>query len=504
MVNSPLGVLFSTENTIFYVISAIHPINMKSAFYLIILIFILSACTDEEPKTVSLLQCIDCHTIATDANHQQSCISCHKGNTLAKDKDSAHMDYTPLPSHPDNLRVSCGPCHMEIVEQIYSSKHFTLYDSTNIFRRAFGAQNDLASFLDTPKKDAPETMLELADDLLRRRCFRCHPYSSGDSYPSVTHGTGCAACHMLFTDGQADGHSFQKPGDAQCLSCHYGNYVGFDYYGRFEHDFNVEYRTPYTTKNDHFRPYGVEYHQLKADVHQLRGMLCIDCHSGQELMHTGGEKPSCKGCHNREELQHSLPGRVEKRQDNYVLLGRDGKDHPIPLMKHPAHKEHNDSVSCQACHAQWTFNDSGKHFLRSDTDDFDAWSNLSIQGSSEIEIIIDNNVDFDKTELPAQMTDKITNVAETGLWHKGLIMRRWETITLGRDENGKITTMRPMLDYSLSWIDEDETVRFDSVSPEAPNGGFRPYVPHTAGPAGLFYKERIEEFLSQERSKASN
>lgn len=477
---------------------------MNNFFYLLAFLLILSGCKVDEPKTVSLLQCINCHTNRTDTNHQQSCVSCHKGNNRANDKNSAHSGYVPYPAHPDHLAESCGSCHTEIADRITNSLHFTLHNSTNVFRKAFGAENNLASFLETPKKDTPENTLELADDLLRRRCFRCHPYSSGDDYPSVTHGTGCASCHMVFTEGKPKSHNFQRPGDAQCLSCHYGNYVGFDYYGRFEHDFNVEYRTPFTTKNKHFRPYGIEYHQLKPDVHQSRGMLCIDCHSGKELMATGGEKPSCKGCHRLEELQRSLPAQVEDRQGLFILHGRDEKDHIVPLMQHPAHGEETRNITCQACHAQWTFNDSGKHFLRSDTDDFDMWSNLSIQGNFEVETIVENNNDYDKSELPAQMTDKITGVSEIGLWHKGMTMRRWETTILGRDGNGNITTMRPVLDSSLSWIDEEETVRFDSVLSQAPDMGLRPYVPHTIGPAGFFYKERIEQFLSKERSAASN
>jgi hypothetical protein len=102
------------------------------------------------------------------------------------------------------------------------------------------------------------------------------------------------------------------------------------------------------------------------------------------------------------------------------------------------------------------------------------------------------------------MTDKITGKQETGLWHKGYTMRRWETTLLGRDEDGNITTMRPILDYSLSWIDEDEMVRFDSVPSQAPNMGLRPYTAHTTGPAGLFYKERLEQFLAREGTAASN
>lgn len=477
---------------------------MNNAFYLIVFLFIFSGCTGDEQKPVvqKLRQCIDCHTIHKDINHQQSCVACHKGNNQATDRNSAHLGYIPLPAHPDHFAASCASCHAEIVDRITGSEHFTLANSTNLFRKAFGATNDLTSVLETPKRIDPTTDLELADDLLRRRCFRCHLYNSGDKFPSVKHGTGCAACHMVFVEGKLKSHSWQKPEDTQCLSCHYGNYVGFDYYGRFEHDFNVEYRTPYTTKDKYFRPYGVEYHQLKPDIHQLRGMFCIDCHSGQELMGTGGEKPSCKGCHQREELQRSLPSRVEGRQGFFILHGHDGKDHTIPLMHHPAHEE-TEKVSCQTCHAQWTFNDLGKHFLRSDTDDFDIWSNLSVQGDFEVQTILDNNSDFEKTELPAQMTDKLTGESEIGLWYKGFIMRRWETILLGRDDDGIITTMRPVLDYSLSWIDEDDNIRFDSIPSQAANMGLRSYVPHTTGPAGLFYKERIEQFLAREKSAAS-
>ena len=83
-------------------------------------------------------------------------------------------------------------------------------------------------------------------------------------------------------------------------------------------------------------------------------------------------------------------------------------------------------------------------------------------------------------------------------------MRRWESIMLGRDDKGNITTVRPVLDCSLSWIDEEEIVRFNSVLSQAPDMGLRPYVPHTTGPAGLFYKQRIEQFLARERSAASN
>ena len=81
-------------------------------------------------------------------------------------------------------------------------------------------------------------------------------------------------------------------------------------------------------------------------------------------------------------------------------------------------------------------------------------------------------------------------------------MRRWETPILGRNQDGAITTMRPMLDYSLSWIDEEEKVHFDSAAADDPRHGLRPYVPHTTGPAGLFHQQRIDSFLQEEKAAA--
>ena len=148
------------------------------------------------------------------------------------------------------------------------------------------------------------------------------------------------------------------------------------------------------------------------------------------------------------------------------------------------------------------FNDIGKHYLRSDSDDLDAWYNLSVQGSSEAEALIANNTDYDLDEFPIQSSDKLTGDITSGIWFKGFSKRRWETVILGYREDGKISPMRPLLDYSLTWIDEDEDVRFDSVSTVTETKKYLPYVPHTTGSAGLFYQERLNE-LTKTRNRTS-
>ncbi len=481
------------------------------------LVALLSSCSPEEEKTdpqpevsesfqalsqVPEKGCRACHSMDLDPAHDLQCTVCHAGNNDTEEKEQAHSGLIALPAHPENMKKSCGPCHQEQVESNAHSLHFTLKNAVNQVRSAFGAEKEVESLTDIPVLDNPQTILDLADDLLRRRCLRCHPYSSGDNYPTVARGSGCAACHMEFYEGKLVAHAFLKtPGDSQCLQCHYGNWVGFDYYGRYEHDLNEEYRTPYTTRNDYFRPYGVEFHQLVPDVHQQKGMVCVDCHFQDQLMTGQAEGVSCADCHSKEKLESGpLPANVTQEEDSFFLHSRhENKVHTIPLLTHPAHDIYTNKVSCQVCHAQWSFNDQETHLLRSDVDDYDPFERLTVQGSSEIEKLLSNNLDFEADELPHGMTDKISRDFRAGIWYKGFVTRRWESVPLGRDGEGRLQVLRPLLDLHLSWIDEDEEVHFDAVQADSSTDGMVPYTPHTTGKAGLFYRERINNFLRSEK-----
>ena len=490
---------------------------------LLLLFFCFYSCSEEaneeqKQKNVSETQvanqtntnipqkgCKACHSMELDSAHNDMpCTACHDGRDDTEDKDSGHKHLIKNPAHPDHMARTCGQCHEQQVKSTAHSLHFTVKNKVNLVRKAFGAKNSLNSLTDIPVMDSPETVLDLADDLLRRRCLRCHPYFSGDQYPATARGTGCASCHLEFYEGKLVSHSFMKtPGDPQCLQCHYGNWVGFDYYGRYEHDLNEEYRTPYTTKQDYFRPFGVEFHQLSPDIHQQKGLVCVDCHGGEELMTDGNYKIRCGDCHDREKISTTaLTKNIQynKTEDSYLLISaKDGKQHRIPLLEHPAHKKYSKLANCQVCHAQWAFNDKGVHLMRNDLDEYDDFSRLSVQGSFEVEKILTNNLDFDKEEIDNKMSDKITGEQKPGLWHKGYEIRRWENISIGRDENGRLQVVRPLLDLYLSWVDEEENVRFDSVPANMTRDKFVPYVPHTTGKAGLYYQDRIRRFLDSEQ-----
>lgn len=478
------------------------PILPFLTFLLSLAAVVLCASCSGNPNA-SATTCESCHTAALDDAHQMACTACHKGNDQAKTKDIAHAGLLARPAHPDNLSASCGSCHAAETAELPRSLHYTLRNFVNRIRSAFGAKLPLASLTDIPVREEPTDVLQLADDLLRRRCLSCHLFTPGDDYGATAHGTGCAACHLEYNNGKLTDHRFKAYSDDQlCLSCHYGNRVGSDYYGRFEHDFNTEYRTPYTTAETTQRPYGVEYHQLAPDIHQQRGLVCIDCHGKNELMAAEQQagKVTCADCHDPARLENNLPPGVERAVDGYFFVSkRAGERHKLPLLHHPAHST-NSSISCQACHAQWSYNDSQTHLLRSDLDEYDDWALLTVQGSSEIERLLEHNLDYSNTEVPPAMTDKISGETRRGVWYKGYTRRRWETVTLGRTPDGKVAVLRPQLNLVLSWVNEDGTVRFDGHPAAAPNGGMTPYTPHTTGPAGLFYDQRLRDFYRTEKS----
>ncbi|MEN8188988.1 MAG: hypothetical protein ABFS19_04020 [Thermodesulfobacteriota bacterium] len=447
--------------------------------------------------------CKPCHPMVLDKHHQMSCTDCHDGSDKSAVQEEAHLDLNSEPSHPKSMVKRCGECHHNEVKGVTASSHFTLADCTNLTRNLFGTKSRLASKDNIPESEIPMTAGDLADDLLRRSCLRCHLHSKGDRYPGVRHGSGCAACHLDFEVGKLVTHHFLAlPTDKQCLQCHYGNRVGFDYYGRFEHDLNEEYRTPYTTRQDFFRPFGVEFHQLVPDIHQKAGMECVDCHSGRDLMGTSSvpSSLSCSDCHQPQQLKSHLPASITRSGSDYTLTTRrEKKELRIPLMKDPAHDEFSTRVDCQVCHAQWSFNDQGLHFLRRDFDEYDDFERLTTQGHFDVEKLLLNNLDFDKDEFEPSLKDQISGELTRGVWYRSFSQRRWEKIPLGRNAEGTIMVTRPILDLHLSWTDEEENVRFDSVSPKDRSRAYRPYVPHTTGPAGLYYRNRIQRFLALEK-----
>ncbi|MCI5182610.1 MAG: hypothetical protein D3921_08835, partial [Candidatus Electrothrix sp. AW1] len=215
--------------------------------------------------------CQSCHQeIQLDKAHDVphvACTDCHQGNNETNKKEIAHQGLIAQAASPATMQTTCGKCHATQLDRCGQSSHFTMRNAVNLVREHFSLA-PLKSLLEIPESQGPpQSKEELVNDLLRRHCLRCHVYSKGDNYPYVRHGSGCAACHLQYTDGKLTGlgtaaktasHAFIRPTKRQCLSCHYGNHVGSDFDGSYEQDYNWSYRTPFVTRSPFLRPYGVE------------------------------------------------------------------------------------------------------------------------------------------------------------------------------------------------------------------------------------------------------
>lgn len=492
-----------------------RPSTKKSIILPIICLLALgfSGCDRDKPPETSTVRetsarppgCRGCHPeMLLDTAHDLACSRCHGGDDQAADRESAHAGLLRRPAHPARMAENCGPCHGAQVNTAADSLHFTLQNEVNTVRAAFGAASPLSSLTEIPVATETATPLDLADDLLRRRCLACHVYSSGDTYPETVRGTGCAACHLEFADGRMQGHVFvRSPADSQCLHCHYGNRVGADYHGRFEQDFNWEYRTPYRTDQAHPRPYGVEYHRLVPDIHQQAGMACIDCHSGTQLMGGHGDNRhrdaaiTCRDCHApRQGTPPALPGLAWQGEQLLLTTRLAGKKLVVPPLRHPAHQEYGDRVHCSVCHSQWSFNDQGVHLIRYDGLDASPWDLLTVQGSFEAEWQLEAGI-----PQPPFMRDKISGENRPGLWLMGFEQRRWEDVPVGYGPDGRLHVLRPVLDLHLSLVDKEGTVLFDGVGPAEQSQRQRAYTPHTTGRAGAFYRQRLKAILPREKKQ---
>ena len=142
----------------------------------------------------------------------------------------------------------------------------------------------------------------------------------------------------------------------------------------------------------------------------------------------------------------------------FLIAKLSGKVHPIPQMVDQAHQKYGGQVSCQVCHGQWSFNDTTTHLLRSDSDDYDPWSDQLIQSSSSVENLLLHNLTTDEEELPPAMADTLTRKMVPGVWYKGFTERRWERMIFATDGDGIIKVFRPILDLQLAYVDDDENV----------------------------------------------
>ncbi|MEF3168506.1 MAG: cytochrome c3 family protein [Deltaproteobacteria bacterium] len=408
--------------------------------------------------------CRACHPVILDPAHDIGCVNCHSGRPEAQEKAVAHEGLVPRPAHPSSMDAVCGRCHAAETARAKTSPHFTMSGMISAVWRAFfpGETMDLSRLPSDAPHSSPEA---LVGDLLRRRCLLCHIAVSGDGYSGTQRGTGCAACHTVLAKDPRD-HRFRKGvPDDRCLACHYGNFVGWDYYGRFEKDFEEDFRAPLVRGDLPDRPYGVEWHEMTPDVHRTAGLSCSNCHPGGPC--TDERAVSCLECHEGSTQRVSHPG-------------------PLLDLSRVGHRqEDREHVDCAVCHAVWSFQDRGRSLVRQDDPFWGEWVYLAVQGSREVELAVEKAVRCKDPSAAGYMLDRLTGEARPGIWFQLFEERRSWPVPFAEDLQGRLRVTRPLLDLHLSYIDADGRAIFDGLSP-APDARSIPYTPHTVGKADHF------------------
>jgi len=372
-------------------------------------LFISSCQTSSQPK---LKSCRDCHKEVLQADlkireHDISCSVCHEGTEEATDINKAHKGLIKTPV-ADKVFFVCSECHKKETKEITNSQHYTYQKKVRFLLSKFGMNlpisslPELISFLE--KENFVDKKAKFVLDFLGKRCFTCHIFYEGDDYELTRRGKGCLACHRA--------HTYQKPRDEECLSCHYSIRIGMDYLGKTPHNWFEDYRSPFVEGKLPPRPYGIEYYSLKPDVHASLGLSCTDCHGKDEIMF-GKKRANCLLCHK------------EILADGHIF-------HQGRVLE---------KVSCAVCHASFINQDEYKYCeLVRDRKTAERFSEVFVQEASEIENYF---LSLWKGGNPTQaMKDGLTGKIKDGLWLCFLENRTFERIKLGKDKNGKVCVVR--------------------------------------------------------------
>jgi len=378
-------------------------------FLALLIALFLSSCQSLPNSKVK--SCQDCHgeilkTELKVKEHNLSCILCHGGKEQAITKDSAHKNLVKSPS-PDRVFSVCGKCHWQEAKGIAKSLHYTHQKKVNFLLARFGLglkASSLSDLFPLSENNSLDEKSKLVLDFLGKRCFTCHIFYEGEDYELTHRGKGCLACHRV--------HTYEKPRNKECLSCHYSIRVGMDYLGKAPHNWFVDYRSPFIEGKLPPRPYGIEYYDLKADVHASHGFSCTNCHGKEEIMYSM-KRASCLDCHKK------------VLEDRLIF-------HKKSLLQ---------KVSCAVCHASFINQDEYKacELVRND-EDAEKFSEVYVQESSDIERYFLSL--WERKKPLSAMRDGLIGRLKDGLWLCFLENRTFERVNLGKDKDGKLCIMR--------------------------------------------------------------
>ena len=278
--------------------------------------------------------CVSCHEGLEQASAvHTSCVACHGGDPKEKDKETSHRSMLgpKNPSDPQFWDQTCGSCHQYQLGRVKGNLMHTntgmikniqaTWEGTNGELYGAGAQ---AVFDATGNPLEIKSVTELdniSGELYRKFCSLCHVGIESNRAYSACHASGCAACHFPYNDTatyegndptvkgkwpySADHKLCPLPDNRVCFRCHNrSGRIALSYEG-----LNDGNNSMVPTRDGMPGPMlisgGRNVTHITADIHYVKGMDCIDCHTSRDVMGDGyayenmyiQTEIACEDCH---------------------------------------------------------------------------------------------------------------------------------------------------------------------------------------------------------------
>ncbi len=280
--------------------------------------------------------CLVCHHAVTGLGNAHrpdavGCASCHGGDPFTLDKARAHAGMELIAGNLATAALRCGQpsCHPSIVPRVETSIMTTMSGIVGVDRVVFG-EAIVQSGTGTAR--VQELGRTPAEAHLRQLCASCHLDRAKTALGpngEDARGGGCNACHLSYSpaawdalrryerqknDGRPEAPAVHPSvsldiANQQCFGCHSRS-------GRISTSYEGwnEVHEPPAAASDRARslpsryrtlPDGRVFEGVLPDIHQQRGLDCIDCHTATEVMGNGVAharkrdqiRVACDDCH---------------------------------------------------------------------------------------------------------------------------------------------------------------------------------------------------------------
>ncbi len=332
--------------------------------------------------------CLACHKEKVPEKvHERKilgCSSCHLGNPYTLNFKDAHKG---IVKNPGDLRVvdfTCGKpeCHADKIKRVKNSLMATNHGIIERLLEVFGEKELLIKYPNLKVRDLykrenqykKEFKESLGLSYYRKLCGSCHLWIKKGSLPYFLseRGGGCSACHVVENKDHQKNKKMhprltKKIPIKNCARCHSrSGRIGFTYQGLYENEQGGIGDVQWVD--------GRYLVKIQPDIHFSKGLLCIDCHTEEEVMGDGKFYKSlysaleitCENCHYGNKF--TKKGRILKNLKNingklYLKRKIDDKEIEIkPLAKFCKDKNHK-RLSCSACHSHYMLDCYGCHII---------------------------------------------------------------------------------------------------------------------------------------------